>query len=178
MARASKVNDMPPEVRAWLEQALIDRNFSRYKELEALMKERGFDISHASIHRHGVKLERKLNAIKASTETAKLIAESAPDVADNRSAAVISLIQTGLFDALLDLQEAEETEDPGKKIKLLGGAAVAFAKLATASVQLKRWQDEVIAKLASLQKDGPKKGEPWLTPDAFEHIKRMVYGIR
>ncbi len=179
MSKPSKVELMPTEVRDWLDKALIDRSFSGYKELEALMKERGFDISHAAIHRHGQKLERRLMAIKTSTQAAKLIAEAAPDEADHRSAATMALIQTSLFDALVDVQEAEETADPAKKIKLLNGAAIAFSMLTKSSLAQKQWEDKIKVKLDALEKQanqqsGEKKA---ITLEVVQAIRKEVYGV-
>src|SRR3990172_11487214 len=94
MGKRSKITQLPREVKAWLDQALIEGNFAGYQALEADLKSRGYDIGKSSIHRYGTHLERKLSAIKASTEAARQIAAAAPDDADQRSAAVISLIQT------------------------------------------------------------------------------------
>lgn len=177
MAKPSKIETMPPDVRLWLEKALIDNGFSGYKELEALVKSRGFDISHAAIHRHGQKLERRLQAIRASTEAAKLIAESAPDDADHRSAAVISMIQTSLFDALMDLQEAE-LMPADEKIPILAKAAQGFAKLAQSSLLQKQRADEVRSRLdameaAARKETGDKKR---MTLEILHNIRQSIYG--
>ena len=176
MAKRSKIQQMPAEVRQWLEKALIDRGFSDYKELEALMKDKGFNISHAAIHRHGQKLERKLAALKASTEAAKLIAESAPDDADHRSAAVISLVQTELFEALLNLQEAEDDSvDATERIKLLSNAARAIAQASQASVNQKKWESEVRQKLQALEQEA-SAGKKNLDPDTLKYLIENLYG--
>ncbi len=178
MAKPSKIETMPPDVREWLERALIDSGFSGYKELEALVKSRGFDISHAAIHRHGQKLERRLAAIKASTEAAQLIAKAAPDSADDRSAAVISMIQTSLFDALMDLQEAE-LMPADEKIPILAKAAQGFAKLAQSSLLQKQRADEVRARLDAMEAAARKEtGEKkrW-TLEILRDIRQNVYGV-
>lgn len=176
MAKRSKIQQMPVEVRQWLEKALIDRGFSDYKELEALMKDKGFNISHAAIHRHGQKLERKLAALKASTEAAKLIAESAPDDADHRSAAVISLVQTELFEALLNLQEAEDDSvDAAERIKLLSNAARAIAQASQASVNQKKWESEVRQKLQALEQEA-SAGKKNLDPVTLKYLIENLYG--
>ncbi len=168
---------MPDSVRKWLEQALIDRNFSDYKELEALVKGKGYDISHAAIHRHGQKLERRLAKIQASTRAAELIAQSAPDDKDSRSEAVTAMIQTSIFDTLMDLEDAESLP-PEKRLPLLSKAAQGFAKLADSSLNRKKWQAEVIAKIEAMAKAKSKKGEPFIQQEALDYIKEVVYGIR
>lgn len=167
---------MPAEVRTWLEQTLVNQGFAGYKELEALLKERGFDISHAAIHRHGQKLERRLSAIKASTEAAKLIAESAPDNEDHRSAAVMSMIQTSLFDALMDLQEAESLP-PDERIPILAKASQGFAKLAASSLLQKKWASDVEEKLKALEAQARKgNGPKRLDEETLKAVRESIYG--
>lgn len=147
MPKRPAIEALPPAVRKWLDQALAEGNFSGYEQLEILLKERGFQIGKSSIHRYGQKLERKLAAIKASTQAAAAIAEAAPDDADLRSAAVISLVQTEVFDVLVALQEVEVESDPSERIKLLGRAAKSIAELSRASVNQKKWQTQVEAQV-------------------------------
>jgi len=150
VARRSNIGKLPASVRTWLEKALIDRNFSGYAELEAMLREQGYQLSRSAIHREGQKLERRLSAIKASTEAARLISEAAADDQDARSEALHALVQTELFDTILNLQEASEADiDPKERVKLLSAAAKNIATLTRASVNLKRFQSEVRERLAA-----------------------------
>jgi len=151
VGQRSKVRQLPPEVREWLDRALAEKNFAGYQELEEELKGRGYAISKSSIHRYGANLEKKLSAIKASTEAAKMIAASAPDDADQRSAAVISLIQTEVFDVLVALQDLDGA-DPMKRAKLLSTVAKNVATLSRASVNQKKHELEIRGKVAAAQK--------------------------
>lgn len=142
MPAPSKISQLPEDVRAWLDQELIRRGFGGLVVLEGLLAERGFEIGKSSIGLYSQKLKRKLAAIRAATEAARSIAEAAPDDADLRSAATMSLVQTDLFDVLVALQEAEDA-DPGERLKLLARAAAAIADLSRASVNQKKWQTEI-----------------------------------
>lgn len=175
MAARSKISQLPDDVRHWLEQALSENGFSQYKELEALLKNKGFDISHAAIHRHGQKLERKMAAIQASTQAAEAIAKAAPDNADHRSAAVIAMIQTSLFDALMDLQEAEGME-ADERINTLAKASQGFAKLAVSSVNQKKHEQEVREKLNALQQQA-SKGDKRLDEETLKYVIDKIYGV-
>jgi len=148
MARRSSLSKLPKSVRDWLDKALVERNFSGYAELEAVLRERGFALSRSAIHRHGQKVERRMAAIRASTEAARLISEAAADEQDARSEALHALVQTELFDTILNLQEASEGDiDPKERVKLLSAAARNIADLTRSSVNLKRFQTEVRARL-------------------------------
>lgn len=143
MARRSAIESLPEEVRRWLDRALSSKGFAQYQLLEQHLRDKGHSISKSAIHRYGQKLERRLAAIKASTEAAKLIAEVTPDQADARSEALTSIIQTELFEALVNLQEAEDSElDPAERIGMLSSAAKSIATLSRSSVNLKRFQAE------------------------------------
>lgn len=144
MARRSSVEALPKAVREWLDRALIEGNFSGYEALEAALGERGHQISKSAIHRYGQPLQRRLAAIKASTEAARLLTEGAADDQDARSEAVIALVQTELFESIVNLQEASSAEiDPGDRIALLSKVAKNIATLARASVNQKKFRLEV-----------------------------------
>lgn len=170
---------MPEDVRRWLERALIEAGFSGYTELAELAKEKGFVISRSAIGRYGQKIEQRFAAIKASTEAARMLTEGAADDQDARSEAVIALVQTELFESIVNLQEAgDEGLSDAERIALLSKAAKNIATLARASVTLKRFQSEVRAKVqvaADSAAAVARKGG--LTADAVESIRREILGI-
>lgn len=183
MAKRSKIEQLPPELKDWLDSELVRRNFSNYAELAAALKEQGealgleADASRSGLHRYGSKLERRMSAIKASTEAAKLIAASAPDDEDARSNAIISLIQTELFEAIVNLQEAEGAE-AGERVGLLSKAAKNIATLARASVNQKKHMIDIRAKAEAAVKQVSrlaKKGG--LSADVIQQIEEQVLGI-
>lgn len=144
MGRKSSVEALPKVVREWLDKALIEGNFSGYEALEGALAERGHQISKSAIHRYGQPLQRRLAAIKASTEAARLLTEGAADDQDARSEAVIALVQTELFESIVNLQEAgDEGIKPDDRIALLSAAAKNIATLARASVNQKKFRLEV-----------------------------------
>lgn len=151
MGQRSKIRQLPDDVRRQLDSELLKRGFSGYAALETWLHGIGISVSKSAIHRYGRNLERRLSAIKASTEAARLIAEAAPDDADQRSGAVISMVQTEIFEILVALDEAADA-DPMKKAKLLSTLAKNIATLTRASVHQKRHEIEIRAKVAAAQK--------------------------
>ena len=144
MPPRSKIQtELPDEVRKALDSKLIANSFSGYKMLEAWLDEQGYSISHAAIHRHGQELEQRLAMIKTSTQAAELIVEAAPDASDARSAAVMSLVQTELFNVLLSLQKATSEDSIQDRVKLLSDAAKSISQLSRASVNQKQWAQEI-----------------------------------
>lgn len=179
MARQSAIDALSPEDKEWLNRQFLDKGFCGYEEIAALLAERGYNVSKSSVHRYGQKLESKLEAVQASTQAAILIAQAAPDDADQRSQAMLSMVQTEFFNALVALQEVNnEDNSPEDRIALLGKASKGIAEIAKASVNQKKWSLEVLEKaqkaaeaVASIVKKGG------LSQAAADEIKRQILGI-
>lgn len=177
MGKRGKIEELPEEVRHWLERALTENGFSGYELLEQLLRDKGYEIGKSSIHRYGQKIESRFKAIKASTEAARILMEGASDDQDARSGAIIGLIQSELLDTIIDMQEAEDG-DPQERLGALSSAAKNIATLTRASVSLKRFQAEVRAKVQAAADSVAavaKKGG--LTTDAVDSIRREILGI-
>ncbi|MCU7097908.1 DUF3486 family protein [Salmonella enterica] len=179
MARRSTIDKLPEDVRRWLERALTESGFSGYAELEALMRDKGYLISKSAIHRYGQKIERRFGAIRAATEAARMLTEGAADDQDARSEAVIALIQTELFESIVQLQEAEDGEiDPQDRVALLSKVAKNVSTLSRASVNLKKFQQEVRAKAEAAASNAEKiarKGG--LSAESVQALRREILGI-
>ena len=129
-----KLAALPEETRQALNRELAARNFSGYEALEDWLRDQGFEISKSAIHRYGQKIERRMQAIKASTEAAKMIVEAAGDDQDARSESVIALVQTEMFDSIIAIQEAgdEDGENkltPAERLGMMSKAAKNIAKV-------------------------------------------------
>ncbi|MDA5607060.1 DUF3486 family protein [Pasteurella multocida] len=179
MAPRSSIEKLPEEVRRWLERALTENGFSGYVELETLLKEKGFVISKSAIHRYGQKIERRFKAIKQSTEAARIIAEGAEDKDDKRSEALMGMLQSSLFEALVEIEDAQsETMSPMEKFQALSFAGKNIASLIQASTKLKTYQAEVKQRAEQAAKDVEKvvkKGG--LSDDVADEIRRKILGI-
>lgn len=172
MAKRSKIATLPPTVKAWLDTALVEGNFSRYELLEAELKARGFDIGKSSIHRYGSAFEQKLATLKMASEQARAIVTAAPDDEGAVSEALMRLVQEKLFEVMLDFKV-----DPDKPMNI-AGAAKAVAELSRATVTQKKWQTEVRAKAAAAadaaEKIAKKGG---LSAASAAQIRKMILGV-
>lgn len=179
MSKRSSIDMLPPGVRSWLEKSLVEGNFRGYQQLEELLREKGFSIGKSSIHRYGSKLESRLATVRASTEAARIIADAVPDESDNRSAAVIAMVQSDLFNAMLSLQEAADTDDTADRVKLLSRAASAIAEVSRASIGQKKFAREIRkAALDDVAKavDRVAGAGKTMTAEDFKRILRESYG--
>lgn len=185
MARKSSVTRLPPEVKAYIE-AMLATGAQTLDELIADLRERfpaeakaGELPSRSALHRYGSKLDRRLSAIRASTEAAKLIQAQAGDEQDARSEALTALVQTELFEAILSLQEADDPEaDPGERVGMLSAAAKNIATLTRSSIGLKTFQAQARARAKAAAETVDKIARSGgLSGDAAEQIRREILGI-
>lgn len=178
MPPPSKISLLPEPLRAALDRKLIDGGFSGLVALAEWLTDQGFEISKTTVGDYSQALKRRLAAIKASTEAAKLIAQAAPDEADERSGASISMVQTSLFEALLAMEEATEAPDPAARVEILTKAARGLAELTRASVTRNKWAAEVHAKASAAAEDIKKiASKGGLSEEAIAAIDAKIMGI-
>ena len=152
MAPKSSIDRLDPEIKAYI-QSMLALGSMTLDELIADLQEKfpasavaGELPSRSAVGRYGQKLNRRLAAIRASTEAAKLIREHAGDNEDARSEALTALVQSDMFDALVALQEASDEEvDPGDRLVMLSKTAKNIATLSRSSVNLKQFQAKIAA---------------------------------
>ncbi|ENV33933.1 DUF3486 family protein [Acinetobacter gerneri] len=179
MGRESSIDQLKPEDRQMLDRWLMDKGFCGYEEIANKLAEMGYLVSKSSVHRYGQKLEQKLAAVQASTQAAIMIADAAPDDSDMRSSAVLSLVQTELFNALIALQESENPDaDPADRIMLMAKAGKGIAEIAKASVNQKKWESEVKERVQAAAKAVDKIAKKGgLSAETAAEIRKQILGI-
>lgn len=178
MPRRKLVDLLPQELRTELDRLIQQRAFGDYVAIADWLAERGYTISKSALIEHGADLRRKVEAVKASTMAAQMIAEASEDAKDDRSGAILSLLQTEIFSTLVALQEANEETDPTDRLQLLSKAARGIADVSRASLGLKKYQAEVEnrarAAADAVAKQARKGG---MSQDAVDEIRRRILGI-
>lgn len=150
MPPRGKIATLPPELREWLHQTFVERAFGDIEaitdELNALMKEAGVAISigKSAVGAESLKVRRAQEAIRATTEAAKVIAETSADPGDARSAAAMALVQSEVFELLLKFREASSEElSDADRFGLMSEAALSLSRLSRARVNQAKWADEL-----------------------------------
>ncbi len=180
MPARSKIAQLPDDLRKQLDAKLLTNAFSDYRGLAKWLAAEGYSISKDAVARHSQGLERKLEAVKRSTEQAKAIVEASPDDEGAMNDALIRLVQQIDFDILVQLDEAGVEEvNP----KALAAITRSVASLARATVSQKKWMLEVRSKLASKvaaveQQVATAKKAGGLSPDAEQSIRRALLDIQ
>ncbi|MCE5212980.1 MAG: DUF3486 family protein [Deltaproteobacteria bacterium] len=171
MPQRSKIITLPEDILADLNQRLVAGKFCDYTALAEWLQSQGFDISRSSLHRYGQNFEERLAAITVATEQARAVADAARDDEGNMNEALIRLVQTKAFDALIDAESAESLPKMG----------VMIAKLSKASVDQKKWMAETRKKAAAALKNIEEKtatgGKKSLDPETLRIIREEIYGI-
>ena len=106
-----------------------------------------------------------------ATEQARAVAEASKDDEGHMNDALIRLVQTKAFEALIDAESAESLPKMG----------VMIAKLSKASVDQKKWMAEMRKKAAAavenIEKKAASVGKKSLDPETLRIIREEVYGI-
>lgn len=174
MPRRSKVLGLPSAVKAWLDEALVKNNFGAYSALEAELKARGHDISKSALQRYGSDFEAQLAELKVVSEQARAVVEASPDDADDMTQALVRLVQQKTFRLLRD-SEIDPTKVNFEKLSLN------VARLARASVPLKRFAAETRAKLKAVldaaEKDVAGGGQQQDALALLKRVREEAYGI-
>lgn len=172
MPRRPKVEGLPPDVKAWLDQALVENSFSQYELLSAELGKRGYSIGKSSLHTYGQAFEERLKALRLVTEQARAVVQAAPDEDGAVNDALMRLTQEKMFTILTEMHVDPDAVDLPK-------LARAVAELGKASVAQKRWQAEARTKaLAEAAKEaGEAAKSAGLTDDAVAQIQNRILGM-
>lgn len=174
----SKVEQLPAELKLWLDTTLIETGFAGYEVLEREVNQRlelagaEFRIGRSSIQRYGSVFEERMKSLRMVSQQAKALVDASPDEEDAVSQALIRMVQEKLFTVVMDMGAVDAAK--------LNMPAItrAIADLARASISNKKYAVEVKertkAALASVTAVVKKAG---LTPEAVNQIRREILGI-
>ncbi|MBN3779952.1 DUF3486 family protein [Burkholderia sp. Ac-20345] len=175
MPPRSKIVQLPPKVKEWLDRLLVDSNFSDYSgvtaSLNEALKSYGLKVGRSSVYAYGKTFEDKLQSLKLVTEQARAVVAASPDDDGAVNDALVRLTQEKMFDILMKIDVDPEEVDLPK-------LARAVADLGKASVTQKRWQAE--ARRQALEDAAREVGSVGkslgLTDDAVKEIKTRILG--
>jgi len=128
MPPRSKVHQLPAEVKAWLDQALAENNFSDYQLLSSELALRGHAISKSALNRYGQDFESRLSALKVASEQARAVVTAAPDEEGSVNEALMRLVQEHLFKLLMTDGDQFDLPKVAKAVAELGRASIAQKK--------------------------------------------------
>lgn len=169
MAPRSKVKMLPAPVKQWLDDQLVEGNFSGYQALSAELARRGYQIGKSALHNYGQEFEDRLAAIKLSTEQARAVVANTPDDDGAINDALMRLVQDRLFNALV--QSNGEDLDLAKMAR-------AIAELGRATITQKKYASQVRAEREAAADEVVKIArQGGLKDETAEQIKSKILGI-
>lgn len=184
MPAPGKIARLPAEVRQWLHRAIVERGFGDIEgltaELNALCKEGrvAVTIGRSAVGAESQRVKRAQEAIRATTEAARLIAEASADQADTRSEAAMALVQSEVFELMLQVREAGESDDPAARLKVMASIAKSVSMLSRARVNQAKWRDEVEAKVkAAAERASKLLKQGGASPATVRMIREQILGI-
>lgn len=140
--RVSSVGTLPVEIKAWLDQELVRRQFTGYIELAELLAEQGYTIGKSSLGRYGKKFKEEQKALKQSIEMAKAFAEVVGDDSAAMNTTLTVLAQQELMAIV-----REGRYDDGIKLPAL---VQSIAQLNRSDINTRKFQIEQAARRQAL----------------------------
>jgi len=173
----SKVEQLPAEIKKWLDEQLVTSGFSGYELLEEEVNARleaagaDFKIGKSSIHRYGSDFEERLKSLRLVSEQAKAVVQASPDDEDAVSQALIRMTQERLFNVVMEMEVDPETVDLPKFAK-------AIADISRASISNKRYAKEVRDRAASVAEEAAATmKQAGLSAATANLIRQKILGI-
>ena len=178
MPNISVFDGLSPDEIVKIEAEIANRNFRGYSDLSDWCKSHGWQIERGALWNRGSKLKKQLQNVKNATQVAKMYVDVSADDAGALSEATLSLVQSGLFEVLSSMQEADETDDPAERMKLFSVAARAAADVGRASISQKKWRIEVRTKLQAAAREAePIAKKAGLSDTDWAAIRAKFLGV-
>lgn len=69
---SSSIDKLPPDLRDWLDKAIVTHPFAGYEAIATALRDKGYQVSRSSVHRYAKAAKAQLTH-KASSETARAL---------------------------------------------------------------------------------------------------------
>jgi hypothetical protein len=173
-----KIGLLPRELKAELDRRLSQSAFDSYRALSKWLREQGFVISHAALHKYGRKFERRLEAVRLAVAEAKAIVEATGGGNADLERALMTMVQKRLFEVLVALED-NRTEGQPPNVNALARSVSGLMK---AGVQYEKWsveKDKRIAERVSIAEQRVEEARAHgLSADAADQIRAVLMEIR
>lgn len=150
------------------------------------LAEKGYEISHAALHKYGKKFDRRLESIRLATEQARIVCEQFKDDDVQMQSALLRLVQTRLFEVLAAVNEKPKRVR-GKKGGVesiekvapvnLTALARSVSGLVKAETENRKWAEHARGAVDEAKKkleDARGKG---LSPNTADQIRAVLMEI-
>ena len=172
-----KVERLPPEILAEIDQWLVDTHFTKYLELtkhvNRRLEEEGLEISvgRTSINNYGRKVQARMEQLHTWT----LLAKKMQSVLGDDSAVVpqmnLQMVQGLTYGMLIEKGETLTPDQLAKLGRSASDAARASIRILEFQADLEQRTKDAAEKVAELGRDGG------LSPEVIQTIEATILGI-
>jgi hypothetical protein len=147
MSPRSAVSNLPKSLQDELNTKLVDSSFSDYVGLSDWLEHEGYQISPASVWRHGSKLqaamEKSLNKARQRMEIAKALRGAS----EEDKAALMEANEMVAMDQIMDMFEEAANLEIGERMAAVPKLVRAIADLNRAAIGSAKWKREFEAQI-------------------------------
>jgi len=173
-----RIGKLPQKLRDELDRRLIQSDFGSYRGLSNWLRENGFKISHAALHKYAQKFERRLEAVRLAAAEAKVIAEETAGDDHAMRQGLMKLVQTHLFLVLTKILDAK----PDSLAPNFHAISRSVEGLTKADVMLEKWyveeREHIERQVSAAEKTLDEARERGLSPEAAEQIRAALVEIK
>jgi hypothetical protein len=173
-----------------LDRQLSAGTFESWRSLSKWFADKGYEISHAALHKYGQKFDRRLESIRLATEQARIVCEQFKDddeemqSAQMRSA-LMRLVQTRLFEVLAAVNEKPKrirVRKDGKTLEKIApvnitALARSVSGLVKAETENRKWAEHAREAVAAARKTIDESAGKGLSPNVADQIRAVLMEI-
>lgn len=184
MPAVSKIQQLPVEVKAWLDSQLVANAFGNYDQLTEQLNAKlethqlEMTVSRSGLGIYGKTLKDRIEKIRSSTAAAKLLNETMDDEGDALGMANVAMAQDLIFQ-LMNKYDPDDTENP-ISVDEISKLFRALGDISRASLPQKKWSKAVREELARKTAEAISEiqAEAGLTDLQFDRVRAKFLGIK
>jgi hypothetical protein len=136
------------------------------RDIEALLRAEGYDISKSSIHRTIKSYTELAEEYKRTAEETKALIEALRDQpASYQMEAILTMLVSKVFNFVRSIEELE-FEDPHELV-------LALNRLASSVEKMQRYREELEAKMAKVELEAKKRN---IDKEFIEYVRKEIFG--
>jgi hypothetical protein len=136
------------------------------RDIEALLRAEGYDISKSSIHRTIKSYTELAEEYKRTAEETKALIEALRDQpASYQMEAILTMLVSKVFNFVRSIEELE-FENPHELV-------LALNRLASSVEKMQRYREELEAKMAKVELEAKKRN---IDKEFIEYIRKEIFG--
>jgi len=136
------------------------------RDIEALLRSEGYDISKSSIHRTIKSYTELAEEYKRTAEETKALIEALrKQPASYQMEAILTMLVSKVFNFVRSIEELE-FEDPHELV-------LALNRLASSVEKMQRYREELEAKMAKVELEAKKRN---IDKEFIEYVRKEIFG--